>query len=223
MTTEMAGDMQPDGGPRPLDPALLRVIRPSAQRMAAAESSFVEMLHEDVADYVRQLPGGGWGFCERTVRTLLWVVLTDQPPGVAIDGLCWLGSVNEAEGFPAWEYVSIGHALVRVAREMSGDRWSTTTGSAWIRFFMWTQPYLRAAAQQVAAQHEAERRHAAARHEAARRQAFDQYERRGSTDFDVSVVGDMLDDEDDDDRGDPAPGYGQIMMGMTSSRRRRRH
>src|SRR6185312_5689259 len=58
----------------------------------------------------------------------------------------WLGEKNQADGFPPSEYVSIGHALVWIAREMSGTRWSTTTGSAWIRFFMWLQPLLQAGA-----------------------------------------------------------------------------
>lgn len=219
MTSDMVGDMQPDGGPPLLDPALLQVIRPSASRMAAAEGSFIQMLHEDIEGLVRHLPDGGWGFCERTVRTVLWLVLTDQPAEAAVDGVYWLGSANGAEGFPASEYVSIGHSLVRVARDMSGESWSTTTGSSWVRFFMWMQPYLRTAAEHAAAQQEADRRQALAQHEAARRQAFDQFEQRGTTDFDVSVVGDMLDDEDED-RG-PDTGYGQIMMGMTSNRRRR--
>lgn len=222
MTTEMVRDMQSDGGPPPLDPALLQVIRPSANRMAAAEGSFVQMLHEDISTLLRQLPDNGWGFCERMVRTVLWVVLADQPPEAAIEGLYWLGSTNQAEGFPTSEYVSVGHALVRVVRDMSAEKWTTTMGSAWIRFFMWMQPYLQAAAQQVAAQQEAARRQAAAQQEAARRQAFDQVARRGSSDVDVSIVGDMLDDEDDDDRRGPAPGYGQIMLGMTSNRRRPR-
>jgi hypothetical protein len=222
MTTEMVRDMQSDGGPPPLDPALLQVIRPSAHRMAAAEGSFVQMLHEDIVSHVRHLPDNGWGFCERTVRTVLWVILTDQPPEAAVEGLYWLGSTNGTEGFPATEYVSIGHALVRVARDMSGEKWTTTMGSAWIRFFMWMQPYLQAAAQQVTAQQEAERRQAAAQQEAQRRQVFDQFARRGTTDVDVSVVGDMLDDEDEAEEPGPPPGYGQIMMGMTSNRRRRR-
>lgn len=222
MTSGMVGEEQPDGSPPPLDPVLLQVIRPSASLMASAEGSFIRMLHEDIENLVRTLPDGGWGFCERTVRTVLWLVLTDQPADAAIEGVYWLGSVNGAEGFPASEYVSIGHSLVRVARDMSGEHWSTTTGSSWIQFFMWMLPYLRTAAEHVAAQQEADRRHAEAAHEAARRQAFDQFERRGSTDVDVSVVGDLLDDEDADEDADPAPGYGQIMMGMTANRRRRR-
>jgi hypothetical protein len=70
MTTEMAGGPESGGGPPLPDPALLEVIRPSAQRMAAAEGMFVQMLHEDIASHVRQLPAGGWDFCERTVRTV---------------------------------------------------------------------------------------------------------------------------------------------------------
>jgi len=220
MTTGMVSGTQPDGGPPPLDPALLQVIRPSASRMASAEGSFIQMLHEDIEGLVRYLPDGGWGFCERTVRTVLWLALTDQPAEAAVEGVYWLGSVNGSEGFPASEYVSIGHSLVRVARDMSGENWSTTTGSSWVRFFMWMQPYLQVAAEHVAAQQDADRRQAAAQHEAERRQAFDQFERRGATDVDVSVVGEMLDDEEED--LDPAPGYGQIMLGMTSNRRRRR-
>ncbi|MBO0804463.1 MAG: hypothetical protein J2P25_15480 [Nocardiopsaceae bacterium] len=220
MRTDMARDAQPGGDP-PLDPALLQVIRPSANRMAAAEGSFIRLLHEDAENLVRELPDNGWGFCERTVRTVLWLILAEQPLELGIEGLYWLGSTNQAEGFPASEYVSVGHSLVRVVRDMSGDRWATTMGSAWIRFFMWMQPYLQAGAQQMAAQQEAERRRAAAQQEAARRHAFDQVARRsGSADVDVSVVGDMLDDEEDEDA--PAPGYGQIMLGMTSGRRRPR-
>lgn len=220
MTSDIVSGAQPDGGPPPLDPELLQVIRPSANRMASAEGSFIQMLHDDIEGLVQHMPDKGWGFCERTVRTVLWLVLTDQSVAEAVEGVYWLGSVNGAEGFPASEYVSIGHSLVRVARDMSGEYWSTTTGSSWVRFFMWMLPYLQTAAEHVAAQQEADRRQAAAAYEAARRQAFDQFERRGTTDVDVSVVGDLLDDEDED-RG-PAPGYGQIMMGMTSNRRRRR-
>jgi hypothetical protein len=220
MTTEMVRDMSSDAGPPPLDAALLQVIRPSAGMLAGAEGSFVQLLHEDIVNLVQQMPDGGWGFCERIVRTVLWVILADQPPQAAIEGLYWLGQTNQAEGFPASEYVTVGHALVRVVRDMSNEKWSTTTGSAWIRFFMWMQPYLLSAAQQVAAQQEAARRQVAAQQEAARRQAFDQVAGRGqgrgrAADVDVGAVADLLDDEDDED----GPGYGHLMMGMTLNRR----
>jgi len=222
MTTEVIHDTPGDAGQPPVDPAMLQLIRVSAGRLAAVEGTSVRRLHEDIGRIVWHMPGNGGPFCERMIRTVLWTVLAEQPPNAIVDGLYWLGSTNQAEGFPASEYVSVGHALVRVVRDMSGEKWSTTMGSAWIRFYMWMQPYLQAAAQQVAAQQETARRQAAAQQEAARRQAFDQVARRGgSADVDVSVVGDMLDDEDDDDGGGPAPGYGQIMMGMTRNRRPR--
>lgn len=224
MSTEMVRDTA-DAGPPPLDPGLLQVVRPSASRLAAAEGSFVQLLHEDIQNLVQQLPGDGWGFCERMVRTVLWVILADQPPNAVAEGLYWLGSTNQDEGFPATEYVSVGHSIVRVVRDMSNEKWSSTMGSAWIRFFMWMQPYLQSAAQQVAAQQEAQRRQAAAQQEAARRQAFDQVARHGGpqrrggggpADVDVSAVADLLDDEDDEE---DAPGYGSIMNSMTFNRR----
>src|ERR1700742_90045 len=110
MSTEMVRDTA-DAGPPPLDPGLLQVVRPSASRLAAAEGSFVQLLHEDIQNLVQQLPGDGWGFCERMVRTVLWVILADQPPNAVAEGLYWLGSTNQDEGFPATEYVSIGHSI----------------------------------------------------------------------------------------------------------------
>jgi hypothetical protein len=223
MTSELVRDAPQDAGPPPLDPELLRVIRPSATQLASVEGTFVQLLHEDINSLVRQLPGKGWPFCERMVRTVLWVILADEQPDAIVDGLRWVGSTNQAEGFPSTEYVSVGHALVRVVRDILGVKWATTMGSAWIQFFMWMQPYLLTAAGQVAAQQEAARRQAAAQQEAARRQAFAQVargettQRRRAADVDVSVVADMLDDEDDDDDG---PGYGQIMLGMTLNQRR---
>jgi hypothetical protein len=216
MTTGLVTGSGPDGGPAPLDPALLRVIRPSASRLAADEGTFVHLLHEDIAGALRHLPDGGWGCCERIVQTVLWVVLAQQPPQTLAEGLSWLGAANQAEGFPVADYVSVGQALVRVVRDMSGSGWTTQTGSAWIGLFMWMQPHLRAAADQVAAQQEAARRHAAAQQEAAQRQAFDHARRGVTAGTDISAVAGLLDGEDDDD----APGYGQIMMGMTVNRRR---
>jgi hypothetical protein len=220
MTTEVIRDTPSDAG-QPLDAALLQLIRPSASRLASVEGTSVRLLLEDVERVVRHLPGNGRPFCERMVRTVLWAVLSDQPPNAIVDGMYWLGSTNQAEGFPANEYVSIAHAFVRVVREMSGQTWTTTTGSGWIQFFMWLQPYVVAAARQVAAKQEAARHAAAAEQEAARRRAFDQVAHRSptrrGTDVDVTAVAGLLDDEDDDDDG---PGYGQIMMGMTLNPRR---
>lgn len=222
MTTEITRDSPADAGQPPIDPAMLQLMRASAGRIAAVEGTSVQHLHEDIGRIVWHMPGNGRPFCERMVRTVLWTVLADQPPNAIVDGLYWLGSTNQAEGFPASEYVTVAHAMIRVVREMSGPKWETTTGSAWVQFFMWMQPYLLTAARQVAERQEAARQAAAAQQEAARRRAFDQVSRRSATqrgaDVDVTVVAGLLDEEDDED--DEPTGYGQIMMGMTRSQRR---
>jgi hypothetical protein len=212
--TELARDAQPYAGQEPLDPALLQAIRPSATRMAAAEETFIQLLNEDIATLVRHLPDRGWQLCERIARTVLWLALTDQPADVAVQSLHWLGEANQADGFPASDYVTVGHALVRIAREMSGIKWTTTTGSAWIRFFMWLQPHVQAgakqaahpeaayqqAAQQEAARQQATADHEAAHREAAHREAFDQAVRDTAVDVDVSALADLLRGE-----GEPVP------------------
>jgi len=142
MTTEVTSNAR-----RELpDLAVLQAIRPSASRMAAGEEAFVRLLHEEIEPLVHRLPNGGWPLCERTARAVLWLTLSDPPQDAVIMWMHWLGEKNQADGFPPSEYVRIGHALVWIAREMSGTRWSTTTGSAWIRFFMWLQPLLQAGA-----------------------------------------------------------------------------
>jgi hypothetical protein len=215
MSTELARDSQPYAGQEPLDPALLQAIRPSATRMAAAEEAFIQLLNEDIATLVRHLPDRGWQLCERIARTVLWLALTDQPADVAVQSLRWLGEANQADGFPASDYVTVGHALVRIAREMSGIKWTTTTGSAWIRFFMWLQPHVQAGAQQAArpeaayqqaAQQEAARQQATADHEAAHREAFGQAVRDTAVDVDVSALADLLRGE-----GEPVPVRDQAM------------
>ncbi len=159
--TELTRETLPDAGPELLDPALLQAIRPSASRMASAEEAFVRLLHEEIESLVSQLPDKGWPLCERTARTILWLVLSDPPAETVANSLRWLSEANQADGFPAPEYVSIGHALVRIAREISGTKWTTTTGSAWIRFFMWLQPHLQGGVRRPAARPEAARREAA--------------------------------------------------------------
>lgn len=159
--TELTRETLPDAGPELLDPALLQAIRPSASRMASAEEAFVRLLREEIESLVSQLPDKGWPLCERTARTILWLVLSDPPAEAVAHSLRWLSEANQADGFPASEYVSIGHALVRIAREISGTKWTTTTGSAWIRFFMWLQPHLQGGVRRPAARQEAARREAA--------------------------------------------------------------
>jgi len=213
MTTELTRDPQSAVGPEPPDPALLQAIRPSALRMAGAEESFIQLLHEDIASLVQHLPERGWPFCERTARTILWLALSDQAADTIIQAVYWLAAANQADGFPPSQYVTLGHALVRTAREMSGTHWTTTTGSAWIRFFMWLQPYLRADSRQQAARQQDSRQQAArqqdsrqqaAREQAAREQAvadtggrhdgFDQA-RRPTVEVDVLNVADRSDGE----------------------------
>jgi hypothetical protein len=213
MTTEVAvRDAQSDAGLEPLDPALLQAIRPSATRMAFAEDAFVQLLSEDIAALVRHLPDHGRLLCERTVRTVLWLALSHPSTDTAIQSVHWLGEENQADGFPQSDYVTVGHALVRVAREMSGMNWTTITGSAWIRFFIWLQPHLQEGACQQAARQEAARREAAhqlavrleaARKqaaddlEAARRKALDQAARRTAAGMDSFVLVGILPSEDE--------------------------
>jgi hypothetical protein len=218
--SELVRDTQSDAGPEALDPAVLQAIRPSATRMAAAEDAFVQLLSEELGTLVRHLPDRGWQLCERIARTVLWLALSDQSAEAAVQSLYWLGEANQADGFPASEYVTVGHALVRIAREMSGIKWTTTTGSAWIRFFMWLQPYLQAGAgQQVvprqvvhqeAARQQAVHQQATDDHEAAHRAAFDQAIRPTVTDIDAIALASLLSDE-----GEPDHARDQAVPGMT--------
>jgi hypothetical protein len=218
--TELVRDTQSEAGPEPLDPAVLQAIRPSATRMAAAEDAFVQLLSEELGTLVRNQPDRGWQLCERIARTVLWLALSDQSAEAAVQSLYWLGEANQADGFPASEYVTVGHALVRIARDMSGIKWTTTTGSAWIRFFMWLQPYLQAGAgQQVvprqvvhqeAARQQAAHQQATDDHEAAHRAAFDQAIRPTVTDIDAIALASLLSDE-----GEPDHARDQAVPGMT--------
>jgi hypothetical protein len=197
MTTELTKDPQSGAGPEPPDPALLQAIRSSASRMAAAEELFVQLLREELGTLVQHLPDRGRPFCERTARTILWLALSDQPADVAIQALHWLAAANQADGFPPSEYVTVGHALVWTAREMSGAHWTTTTGSAWIRFFMWLQPYLQLGTSQPAAHQPVRRPEAAPQRGAdpgADANVFDQG-RRPTVEVDVFAVAGRRDDE----------------------------
>jgi hypothetical protein len=218
--SELVRDTQSDAGPEPLDPAVLQAIRPSATRMAAAEDAFIQLLSEELGTLVSHQPDRGWQLCERIARTVLWLALSDQSAEAAVQSLYWLGEANQADGFPASEYVTVGHALVRIAREMSGIKWTTTTGSAWIRFFMWLQPYLQAgagqqvvprqAARQEAARQQAVHQQATDDHEAAHRAAFDQAIRPTVTDIDAIALANLLSDE-----GEPDHARDQAVPGMT--------
>ena len=227
----MAGEpgyYQPPTSPRPqpLDPGVWPVIRQSADWLSRNEGAFAAQLHYDATGLIPEsaVPPelDMRAFCDRMVQTLLWVALTDQSLPVVLDTLRQIGAQNWDAGFPDAQYESVAHALIQTVQYLSGDYWSTSTGSAWISFFMWMKPYLLAGARQAAAQ-EAAAREAAAR-EAAERRAAAEWEaarvERLSRDphgGHTRVVGDVnfervahLLDEDDEDTG-----LGQIMVSMT--------
>jgi hypothetical protein len=220
-------------GVPPLDPAVLSAIRDSAEGLAAREASFVQQLHSGVAALIPELATGGRALCERLVRALLWTAMASQSPQAAGDALRWVGAQNRLEGFDEARYADVARALVLAVRNVSGDMWDNSMGSAWISYFRWAQPFLLAGAEQAAgeqlAAEQAAARQAAARREAAREAAAQAQARarehdshRGhpaAADVDLEAVADLLPDEDEDE--DDA-GYGQIMLSMTRNTRRQR-
>jgi hypothetical protein len=215
--------------PAGLYAALVQALRPSAIRIAADEGTFVQLLREDIGQLARRLPGGGWRLCERTARTVLWLAIAEQPPEAIGEALQWLAEINQADGFPVSEYVTVGQALVRVTREMAGTSWTSTMGSSWIQLFMWMQPYLRAGAQSAAAQAAAVEATAAQptaalapealappAEEAQRQQApATQVPAQRPADANVSSVASLLDDENDE--GDSA--YNEVSYARPAHRR----
>jgi hypothetical protein len=204
--------------PPPLDPGLLRVIRTSADRLIELEDAFIRQLQYELAtlipDSASLRAAGGWAFCERMARTLLWAAVTDQPPDVIADTLRKLGARNWQDGFSETQYVSVVHALVRAVRDLCADDWSTSMSSAWISYFTWIKPYLMLGAQQAAAQQAAARK--AADQQAAIQQAINlaqttEQESHGghpqapAGDQDLEAAADLLEDEDDEDDEDVGP------------------
>jgi hypothetical protein len=201
--------------PPPLDPGLLRVIRASADRLIEREDAFIRQLQYELAtlipDSARLRAAGGWAFCERLARTLLWAAVTDQPRDVVANTLRQLGARNWLDGFPETQYVSVVHALVRAVRDLCADDWSTSMSSAWISYFTWIKPYLMLGAKQAAAQQ------AAVRRTADQQPAVQQASNLGQTaepdsrggdpqapagDVDLEAVEDLLEDEDEDEDDD---------------------
>jgi len=220
----------PPSGLPPLDPGVLRVIRSSAIQLAGLEDSFIQQLHSDAVALIPDLASHGQAFCERLVRSLLWLATTGQPPRVAADTMRRVGAMNRLEGFSGDRYVDVARALVLAVRNVSGDSWDNSMGSAWISYFRWAMPYLlagaeqaageQAAAEQAAARQAAARREAA-RHAASQAQALLQDSEGGQPaagDVDLEAVAGLLDEEDEDENA----GYGQIMLSMTRSPRRQR-
>jgi hypothetical protein len=240
-----AAQAQPPQPPRPQAeqqaPHLLRsdsgiwpVIRQSAARLSRNEDAFIQELNYDITRMISDPAGAPapdmWVFCERMVRSLLWVALTDQPPDVVADALRQVGAQNWVEGYPDALYGNVVHAVVQTVHYLCAQDWSASIGSAWITYFMWIKPYLLAGAQEAAAQHAAAQRaaeleaaaqRAAAELEATRVKALSRDPRGGHTqvvgDVNLESVASLLDDEDNENVG-----YGQIMVSMTRNPRRNR-
>ena len=196
--------------PPPLDPGLLRVIRASADRLIELEDAFISQLRYELAtlipDSASLRAAGGWAFCDRMARTLLWAAVTDQPRDVVTDTLRQLGARNWLDGFSETQYVSVAHALVRAVRDLCADDWSTSMSSAWITYFTWIKPYLTLGAQQAAAQQAAARKaasqQAAVQHAINLAQSTEEDSRGGhpqesAGDEDLEAAADPLDDDED--------------------------
>jgi len=198
---------------RGFEPGVLAAIHQSAAFLARDQDAFIRQFHYDLTSLIPvsavppafDMPA----FCDRMGGALLWVALTDQQPRFVIDTLRQLGGQNWYEGFPDSQYASVAHALVQTVHYMSANIWSTSTGSAWISFFMWVKPHLLDGARE-AAERQAAQQHAAAEEEAARVAALSRGHTRVVGDVNIERVASLLDDEEDDDVD-----LGQIMLGMT--------
>src|SRR5205807_1081059 len=177
-----------------LDPRVSQAVRSSAVRLIRFEGAFVQQLQSNIRTLIPGLAGDGWAFCERMVHALLWIATTNQPPQAIADALRWVGERNRLEGFPEARYHDVAHALVRAVRNVSADSWTTSTGSAWISYFLWSEPHLLAGAQRAAAEQAAAQRaaaeQAAARREAAR-QAAAQAQSLGQDTYSGRPAGDV--------------------------------
>jgi hypothetical protein len=191
-------------GRPPLDPGVLEAVRWSAGWLSQMQNAFIDGLHADIATLIPDLPPSGREFCERMVHAVLWAALTDDPPDLVTGSLRWVGTMNHLDGFPREHYVDVAHALVRVVHDLAGSHWSTSTGSAWISYFLWLQPYLMEGAQQAAARQEVQQT----------------VPGPAAGEVDLESVGGLLADEDEDDQD---TGYGQIMVSMTRTPRRDKH
>ena|SRR5215469_13930705 len=159
----MAGDAMwgaPDAPPLP-SPEVMRVIRFSAALLAEREDTFVRQLHSEVTALIPGLASNGRVFCERMVRSLLWAAAAGQSPYAAADALRQVGAANRRDGFPEARYVDVARALVLAVRNVSGNSWDNSIGSAWISYFRWAEPHLRAGARQAAAEQAAAQESAA--------------------------------------------------------------
>jgi len=140
-----AEQAQPPQPPRPQAeqqaPHLLRsdqgiwpVIRQSAACLSRNEDAFIQELHYNITRLISDRAGAldpdMWMFCERMVRSLLWVALTDQPLGEVADTLRKVGAQNWVEGFPHTLYGNVVHAIVQTVHYLCARDWSASMGSA---------------------------------------------------------------------------------------------
>lgn len=218
--------------PRP-DPVLLQQLRPCATVLLRDPQRFLARLHQHLDGLVpgglQQLPDEGRTLCER----IAWGVLAAPTGELGLDDaeavLEHAGSENFRDGFPADQYLAVGHALLRAVADTYAGEWSTTLGSTWIAYYAWVRAHLlrgAALAQEAAWAREAEQGRQAGGPwtgeldvdgaGAARHARGDVGARTGvDTDDDRA---DDLDDEDEDD----GPGYGELMVSMTLNSRRER-
>jgi len=216
------------------DQGIWPVLLQSVAHLSRNEDAFIQELHYNITRLISDPAGAPdpdmWVFCQRMVRSLLWVALTDQPLGVVADTLRQVGAQNWVEGFPGALYENVVHAIVQTVHYLCARDWSALMGSAWITYFMWIKPHLLAGAQQASAQHAAVRQAAereaaaqrvAAEQEVARVEALSRDSHGGHTqvvgDVNLESVASLLDDEDNENVG-----YGQVMVSMTRNPRRKR-
>jgi hypothetical protein len=210
--------------PPPLDPGVLGVIQDSGARLADLADAFADQVHADLAAMAPELASGGRVYCERIVQVLLWLATTGPSLAAAGDALRWVGATNQQEGFAEARYVDVARALVLAVRNVSTDSSANSAGSAWLSFFHWAQPYLRAGARQAAAEQAAAQRAAAgpdAAHPEAARHAAEQAQALAQDpagDTPIEAAADLPGEADED--GDAGPG--QIMLGLTRNPRRPR-
>jgi hypothetical protein len=220
-----SGHDVPASGTRPqaFAQGVLPAIHQSAALLARDQNTFIRQFHYDVTSLIPDSavpPGFDMrAFCDRMAQALLWVALTERQPRLVVDTLRQLGAQNWYEGFPDSQYATVAHALIQTVHYLSANIWSTSTGSAWISFFLWVQPHLQAGAQDAAARNAAAReateqqaaaQRAAAEQEAARVAALPRGHGQAVSDVNIERVARLLDDDEEDDVG-----LGQIMLGMT--------
>ncbi len=220
-----SGHDVPASGTRPqvFAQGVLPAIHQSAALLARDQNTFIRQFHYDVTSLIPDSavpPGFDMrAFCDRMAQALLWVALTERQPRLVVDTLRQLGAQNWYEGFPDSQYATVAHALIQTVHYLSANIWSTSTGSAWISFFLWVQPHLQAGAQDAAARDAAARdateqqaaaQRAAAEQEAARVAALPRGHGQAVGDVNIERVASLLDDDEEDDVG-----LGQIMLGMT--------